>query len=129
DGLTIVAVDGNGVPSEGRESTRHVVREGDVGGTIDGDLVVVVEVYEATEAEVAGDRRRLRADPLHEVPVGYEPVGVMIDEVDAEPGTQVRLGDRHSHPGAESLPEWPGGHLDAQVVVDLGVACGVAPPL
>ncbi len=53
----------------------------------------------------------------------------MVDEVRAEDRPQMLLGDGHPHPGAESLAQRPGGHLDPQRRVPLGVARGGRPPL
>src|SRR3970282_1224110 len=41
----------------------------------------------------------------------------------------MHLGDSHADPGGETLTEGPGGHLDAQPVVDLGMPGCVTPPL
>jgi hypothetical protein len=121
DGLPVVTVDLGDVPAHGIETPLHVLGERDVGGPVDRDSVVVVEVDEPPEAEVAGQRRRLGADPLHQVAVGDEPERPVIDELGAEPRPQVLLGDRQAHPHPEPLAERPGRHLDAQVGLALGM--------
>ena len=58
-----------GVPAVGLETRGHVVGVGELGRPVDGDVVVVVDVDEPAEPEVAGERRRLVADPFFEVTV------------------------------------------------------------
>ena len=84
------------VPAVGLEAADGVVVEGDLGRAVDGDVVVVVDVDQPAEAEVAGQRRRLVADALHEVAVAADHEGVVVDEVGAEPGPQHPLGDAHA---------------------------------
>ncbi len=57
------------VPAVGLEPLGRVVGQGQLGGAVDGDVVVVVDVDEPPEAEVAGERRRLVAHALGEVAV------------------------------------------------------------
>ena len=71
---------------------------------------------------MAGERRRLVADALHEAPVAGDDVGVVVDEVGAEALAQDALGDRHADGVAEALAERPGRDLDARRVAGLGVA-------
>ncbi len=124
-----MTVDLGGVPAHCRESAEHVFAEGDVGAAVDRDLVVVVQVDQSSELQVPGERGGLAAHPLHEVAVGDEPVGVMVHEVGPEPGPEVALRDRHPNSRGEPLTQGAGGHLDTDVVVDLGVSCRVAAPL
>ena len=69
-----------GVPAVGVEALGHDVGVGELGGAVDGDVVVVVDVDEPAQAEVPGERRRLVADPFHEVAVTADDEGVMVDE-------------------------------------------------
>ena len=77
-------------------------------------MVVVVDVDEPAQPEVAGERRRLVADALHEVAVAADHEGVVVDEVGAEARPQPALGDAHAHAVAEPLAERAGGDLDAR---------------
>ena len=67
---------------------------------VDRDAVVVEEHDEAVELQVPGERDRLLADPLHQVAVGGEHVGAVVDELVAELGVQHALGERHADRGA-----------------------------
>jgi hypothetical protein len=50
-----VPVDHESVPPHGVEALGDVLGERDVGRAIDRDVVVVVQIHEATEAEMAGE--------------------------------------------------------------------------
>ena len=76
--------DGVDMPSVCLEPFRRVVTEGQFGRTVDRDVVVVVDVHEATEAEMAGERRRLMGDALLEIAVAAEHEDVMIADLRAE---------------------------------------------
>ena len=129
DRLPIVAVHLGGVPADSIEASEDVLAERDVGAAVDGDVVVVIEIDEATQAEMAGKRGGLAAHSLHQVAVGHEGEGAMVDEVGAEAGPQVAFRDAHPHCGREALAEGAGRHLDAESMVDLGMARSVAAPL
>ena len=78
------------VPAVGGEPLGHVVGVGELGGPVDGDVVVVVDVDEPPEPEMAGQRGRLVADPLLEVAVAADDEGVVVDELGAEARPQPR---------------------------------------
>ncbi len=61
-----------------------------------------------------GERDRLLADAFHEVAVGGEHVGMMVDDLGAEDGGQMPLGDRHADRVGEALAERAGGRLHAR---------------
>ena len=62
---------------------------------------------------MAGDRDRLVADALHQVAVGGDDVGAVVDDVVAELRRHQALGERHADGVAEPLAERAGGGLDA----------------
>ena len=59
-----------------------------------------------------GERDRLVRNAFHQVAVGAEHIGVVVDDV-AELRREVALGDRHADRVAEPLAERAGGGLDA----------------
>ena len=63
---------------------------------------------------MAGERRGLVADALHEAAVAGDHERVVVDELGAEAVAQHALGDRHADGVAEALAERPGGDLDAR---------------
>ena len=68
--------------------------------------------------QVAGERDRLLADAFHQIAVGGEHIGVVIDELVAELRGQMPLGDRHADRVGEALAERAGGGLDARRVTE-----------
>ncbi len=117
------------VPAVRLESLRGIVAVGELGGAVDRDVVVVVHVDEATELEVAGERRRLVADALLEVAVARDDERVVADDVGAESSPQVALRDAHADAVREALTQRTGGDLDAGCLEALGMAGGLAAPL
>ena len=73
---------------------------------------------------MAGERDRLLADAFHQVAVGGDHVGLVIDHVVAELGGEMPLGDRHADRVGEALAERAGGGLDARRVAVFGMAGG-----
>ena len=65
-------------------------------------------------------RDRLLADALHQVAVGGEHVGMVIDDV-AEIGRQHPLRERHANRGREPLAQRSGRRLDAERVAIFGM--------
>ena len=99
----------------GRLEALHLVdRIGQRQRAVDGDAVVVEQHDQLVELEVAGERDRLLADAFHQVAVGGEHVGAVIDDLAAEHGGEMPLGDRHADRVGEALAERPGRGLDAR---------------
>ena len=128
-GRGVVPVYPQGVPSHRLESGGRVFAEGEVGGSVDGDAVVVVDVVELAQTQMTGQGSGLRRHPFHQVAVGYERPGAVVHQVFPEHGGEVRLGDGHPDRRSETLPERSGGHLDPQIGFVFGVAGGVRSPL
>ncbi len=77
-------------------------------------------------------RRCLRSHALHQVAVGDDAIGVMVDDLVPGPVVdlgQVGLGDRHTDAVAEPLPQRTRGRLDARCQPELRMAGGKAAPL
>ena len=110
------------VPAVRREALADVVGRGELRRAVDRDAVVVEHDVEAAESEVAGERRRLVADALHEAAVAGDRPDVVVDERRAEAVAQEALGDGHADAFAKPWPSGPGRDLDAHRVPGLGVA-------
>ncbi len=80
-------------PPVGGEPLGGVVVEAQLGGPVDGDVVVVVDVHQPAEAQVTGQRGRLVGDALLEAPVAGHHVGVVVAQLGREVGAQPPLGD------------------------------------
>ncbi len=117
------------VPAVARETVGDVVAVRQLGGAVDRDVVVVVDVDEAAEAEVTGDRRRLVAHALLQVAVAAEGEDVVVDHLLTEAGAEVGLGQRDADAVGEPLAERTGGDLDAGRVAVLRVPRGLRAPL
>ena len=122
------------VPAIGLEALRHILGFGDVGVVLDGDVVVVVQHDQVPELLVAGQRRRLVADPFLHVPVRDEAVDEVVERAGTGLGAGVEQaalppgGHGHADRVAETLSERARRGLDAGGVVVLGMAGGLASP-
>src|SRR5580658_7272209 len=84
------------VPAKGFKSFCHVFGERDIGVTLDGDMVVVIEEDEIAELKVTGDRTGFGTDAFHQVAVAADAVDTIVEQVEpgfVEPGGHVALGD------------------------------------
>ena len=73
---------------------------------------------------MAGERDRFLADAFHQVAVGGNDVGLVVDDAVAEHRGEMFLGDRHADGVGEPLPERAGGGLDAGRVAKFRMAGG-----
>src|ERR1700742_3981029 len=78
---------------------------------------------------MAGERDRLMAQPLHQAAIARDHIGIMIDEVVAEPRIQHPLGECHADSSRKSLSEWTRRGFDALGVTIFGVAWSLRAPL
>ena len=73
---------------------------------------------------MTGQGCRLHGDPFHDVTVGNDPIGIVVDDLVAGlvvAGGEVRFGHRHADAVGESLPERSGGDFDARCVIGFRV--------
>ena len=84
DRLGIVAVDPRRGPAGGLEALDLIDRVRERQRAVDRDAVVVEQHDQLAELEVTGERDRLLADAFHQVAVGGEHVGGVVDDVLAE---------------------------------------------
>jgi hypothetical protein len=133
DSLQVVAVgDRLRVPAVGLEAPGAVLGERDLRRSGQRDAVIVVQVDQLAEPEMAGQRCSLRRHAFHQIAVAGDGVGVVID--DLKPGAivargEIGFGDGHAHAVAEALAERPRRRLDAGRAAALGVAGRLAAPL
>ncbi len=128
-GHRVVAIHRKHPPARSPEARRHILREGQVGGSVDGDAVVVVEHHQLAQAQVARDAGGLGADPLHQATISDEAPGVVIHQLVTEAGGHQALGQGHAHGVGDALTQGAGGGLDAGGLAIFGVAGGAAAPL
>ena len=68
------------VPAISFKTLRHVFAESEIGKAFDRHVVVVVEIDQFAEFQMAGERRRFRSHAFHQIAVGNNCVDVMIDQ-------------------------------------------------
>ena len=124
DRLGVVAVDPPRIPAAGFEPLELVDRIRQRQRPVDGNAVVVEQHREPRQPQMARERDRLLADAFHEVAIGGDDIGAVIDDVGAEFRRQMALRDRHADRIGEALAERPGGGFDARHMAVLGVAGG-----
>jgi hypothetical protein len=125
-GQVVGVVDGLHMPAVGLEALGDVLGvEAQVGRTVERDVVVVVDIDDPPEAELAGQRGRLGGDPLHEVAVGDDGEDAVVLDLGPEVRAQEALGHRHPDSVGEALAEGARRDLHAGSDVD-AVALGVA---
>ena len=133
-GLEIIAV-GQVLdkPAVGLEALAYVfLTESEIGGTLDGDVVVVVKKDQVVEPQEAGDGRRFRRDTLHQVAVAADAIDLVVQNLMSGPVeecAQVFAGDRHAHRVAETLTQRTGGGFNARSQQVLRMAGRFASPL
>ena len=129
DRLRVMAIDvADDLPAIRFEALRRVVGEPAVHFAVDRDAVVVVERDQLAELEGPGQRAGLVRDSFHQAAVAEEHPGAVIDHVEAgaiELGGEPLLRERHAHGIRQPLAERPGGGLDAEVRLVLGMAGGM----
>ncbi len=129
DRLGVVAVDiAHDVPAVSLEALGRVVGEPAADVPVDRDPVVVAETGQLAQAEGAGERADLVADPLHQAAVAEKDPGVVIDDLvpgPVEAARQDQLGDRHPDRVGQPLPERAGRGLDPRGNADFRVTRGL----
>ena len=91
-----------------RLEARHLVDiVGQRGRAVDGDAVVVVQEDQLLELQMAGERERLMADAFHQVAVGAQHIGVVIDDILAEFARPASA--RPAPMPTEEATPWPSG--------------------
>jgi hypothetical protein len=123
DAFEIVAVARDDMPAAGAVAARNILRRRQIGAAIDGDLVIVPQDVEAAELKVAGKPDRLVIDPFHEIAIAGDHPSAVIDQIIAENGVQVPLGDRHSDRHREALPQRPRRRFDTRQHEVLRMPC------
>ena len=116
------------VPAVGDKAGGHVLGERDVGVALDGHPVGVVDPAQVGQAQVAGQRGRLRGDALHHAAVAGQGVDVEVEERVLVPVValgQPRARDGHPDGGRHPLAQRPGGGLDPARPAVLGMARAV----
>jgi len=81
---------------------------------------------------VSGERGRFGCHSLHQVAIGDDAVGIVVDDVVTRPVVdcgKVRLSDGHAYAVAQARAKWAGGGLDTRCQAELRMARREAAPL
>ena len=103
--------------------TLHLIDAvGECERAVDRDAVVVEQYDELVELQVPGQRDRLLGDAFHQVAVGDEHIGRMVDDFGPEQRGEMALGDRHADGVGNALAERTRRGLDPGGVAVFGMA-------
>ena len=108
-----MAVDARRRPARGLEAFHLIDAVGERQRSVNRNAVVVEQDDELFQLQVSGECNRFLTDALHQVAVGREHVGRVIDDVIAEHCREMALCNRHPHRIGNSLAERTGRGLDA----------------
>src|SRR5881296_995491 len=130
DAVDIVRIaDSQHIPPISEKASSDILSEGDARVAFDRDVVVVPNPAEIVESQVGGERRRLRADTLHQAAVAAHRVDLVIENVKARAIVVVGeplLRQRHADAGCNALPERTGSGFDARDPVVLRMSRSLA---
>src|SRR5215813_7673095 len=117
DAVDIVRVaDSQYVPAIGEEAGSNILCKRDARVSFDRDVVVVPNPAEIVESQMSGERRRFRADALHQTAVAAHRVDLVIENVKARAIVVVGkplLRQRHADACGNALPKRTGSGIDA----------------
>ena len=129
DGGGVVPVDADRVPACRPKARHRVGTVGKGGLAVDGDAVVVPEKQQSRQFQMPGKSDGLMTDSLHQVAVGNQGVGAVVDNSVAEAGVQHALGQGHADGVGKALSKRPGGGLDAACQTVFGMPGGLGAEL
>src|ERR1044071_3674558 len=104
------------MPAVSLETLRAIFGEAQIGGTGKRNPVVVVEVDQLPQFQVAGETRRFRGNTFHQVAVADDGVSKVIDDLESRPivaRRQMSFGHRQADAIAEPLAQRPCGGFHA----------------
>src|SRR5919109_402978 len=120
------------MPAIGLEALGAILRESQISGSSKRNVVVVIDINQFAQFEMARETRGFRGDAFHQIAVANDSISKVID--DFEPRAvvtrrQVGLSDRHADAVAETLAERPRGCFHSRCKLALGMSRGAASPL
>ena len=128
----IHAIDLLDMPAVGVKALGPIFGVSDIGVAVNRDPVVVVEIDQFAQLEVAGQAGRFAGNPFHQVTIADNCVGVVVDHFEiglVKASSQPALGHCHAHPIGKALPQWTGRRFNAGGIAIFRVTRGLALPL
>lgn len=133
EGVQVVGIlHPKGLPAVSPVAPEDILGEGQAGGAVNGDAVVVPKDDKLGKPPKAGQGAGLPRNPFHQVPVRGQDVGVMVHHGvpgAVELGGELPLRQGEAHGGGDALAQGPRGHLHPGGVAALGMARGLGAPL
>ena len=117
------------MPVVGCEAGDSILGESQIRRAVDGNVIVIVEIDQLSQAQMARQRGGFGGHALHQVAIRDNGIDEMIKQFLPELGCQVRLSDGHAHARGESLPQGPGRRLHSRGQTILRMTGGLASPL
>ena len=111
--IVIVTIDSGCIPAGRFKALQLINRVGNREGAVDGNAVIVPQNNEAGEFQMTGKGDGFLRNAFHQIAVGGENIGVMIDEVVGEVRCHDAFAECEADGGCKSLPERSGGDFDA----------------
>ncbi len=125
----VVAIDAAHIPVGGGESGELIGRIRHAHFAVNGDAIVVPQHDEVVELQVARQGDGFLGNAFHQAAVAGQHIGLVIDEVIAEAGGQVALGNGKAHGIGKALAQGPGGGFNAGGMAIFRVARGLGAQL
>ena len=125
----VVAIDAAHIPVGGGESGELIGRIRHAHFAVNGDAVVVPQHDEVVELQVARQGDGFLGNAFHQAAVAGQHIGLVIDEVIAEAGCQMALGNGKAHGIGKALAQGPGGGFNACGMAIFRVARGLGAQL
>jgi len=126
DGVEIVAVSHMlHLPAVSFETEPDIFAEGETGGSVDRDVIVVVDQLEIAQPQVTRKRCSLAGDAFHHVAIADHGPNTVLHQFEARPVEMIGqepLGDCHPHRIPDALAQRTGRSLDADGVSPLRMA-------
>ena len=120
------------VPAIGLESLGNIFGEGNIGGTVDGNMVVVIQGNQLSQTQVPGQGAGFSRNPFHIATVTQNHIGVVVHQIAVRLiETTGKMGFRHGQADriGNALPEGTGGDFHTRSLKVLRVTGGARFPL
>ena len=120
------------VPAISLEPLRAVFRESQIRGGSERNVVVVVQIDQFAQFQMARQAGGFRGDALHQITVAHDPISKVTDHLESRAVVargEIGLRDGHADPVAETLTERSRGGFHSGCELTLRMAWRQASPL
>src|SRR5574341_490750 len=117
------------MPAISREARGAVFGESQIGGAVNRNTIVIIQINQVAQLQMPRQRGCLRRNALHQVAVRDNGIDIVVEQVFAELGGQMSPRNRRSDPRRKALTERSGGGLDAGCQPEFWVSGRFASPL